>query len=72
MSPCSTRPTSIPPTRRSRRFEAIAWDKGGQLLAAGELAALTQRYPRAKRISLPQATVLPGLIDAHGHVMGLG
>lgn len=54
------------------QVRAIAWDSGGQLLAAGELASLIERYPRAKRISLPQATVLPGLIDAHGHVMGLG
>jgi len=54
------------------QVQAIAWNRGGQLLAVGDVATLARRYPHAKRISLPQATVLPGLIDAHGHVMGLG
>lgn len=51
---------------------AIAWDKAGRVLAVGEAAALRQQYPRATRIEKPAATVIPGLIDAHGHVMGLG
>ena len=30
------------------------------------------RYPRAKRIDASGKAVIPGLIDAHGHLMGLG
>jgi predicted amidohydrolase YtcJ len=51
---------------------AIAWGEDGRVVAAGDLATLAKRYPHARRVSLPQATLLPGLIDAHGHVMGLG
>lgn len=54
------------------QVRAIAWERGGRLLATGEAAALVKQYPHARRISLPRATLLPGLIDAHGHVMGLG
>lgn len=35
--------------------------------------ALTQRFPNVdQRIDMQGQTVLPGLIDAHGHVQGLG
>ena len=54
------------------QVQAIAWGKDGRLLATGDLATLAGRYPKAHRVSLPKATLLPGLIDAHGHVMGLG
>lgn len=52
--------------------EAIAWDRSGRLLAVGSAQELHARYPQASRIDKPGATVIPGLIDAHGHVMGLG
>lgn len=51
---------------------AMAWDGDGRLLAVGNADALLQRYPAAERIDAGDATVVPGLIDAHGHVMGLG
>lgn len=51
---------------------AMAWDSAGRLLAVGEAKALAARYPNAERIEAGNATVIPGLIDAHGHVMGLG
>ncbi|MFT4255515.1 MAG: amidohydrolase [Pseudoxanthomonas sp.] len=54
------------------QVQAIAWDEAGKLLAAGDSAALARQFPDAKRIDRPDATVIPGLIDAHGHVMGLG
>ncbi|HEY0335006.1 MAG TPA: amidohydrolase [Stenotrophomonas sp.] len=54
------------------QVDAIAWDANGKLLATGKAAALASRYPQSKRIDLPRATLIPGLIDAHGHVMGLG
>lgn len=51
---------------------AMAWDSSGRLLAVGETRDLAARYPDAHRIDAGDATVIPGLIDAHGHVMGLG
>ncbi|TQM17664.1 hypothetical protein FB548_1049 [Pseudoxanthomonas sp. 3HH-4] len=52
--------------------EALAWDATGRVLAVGDAKALLARYPDAKRIDATGKTVIPGLIDAHGHVMGLG
>ncbi|TWI09537.1 hypothetical protein IP93_02154 [Lysobacter ruishenii] len=54
------------------RAQAMAFDDGGAILALGETAALLKQYPKATRIDVGNATVAPGLIDAHGHVAGLG
>jgi predicted amidohydrolase YtcJ len=51
---------------------ALTWDENGRLLAVGERTALLDRYPGARRIDAGGATVVPGLIDAHGHVMSQG
>ncbi len=51
---------------------ALVWDDSGRLLDVGDARVLRGKYPRAERIDAGQATVIPGLIDAHGHVMGLG
>src|SRR5690606_18143909 len=51
---------------------AIAWDKDGRILATGEAAELRHRYPQARHIDAGDATVIPGLIDAHAHLMELG
>lgn len=53
------------------QFEAIAIG-GGKVLALGTFTELNLRYPAAEQISGDGATLLPGLIDAHAHVMGLG
>ena len=52
--------------------EALAWDEGGRVLAVGSAQEVLALYPRATRIDAAGKTVIPGLIDAHGHVMGLG
>jgi predicted amidohydrolase YtcJ len=52
--------------------QAMAYDGDGRILALGGTAELLARYPDAKRIEAGNATVIPGLIDAHGHVEGLG
>lgn len=52
--------------------EAMAWDARGRILALGGAKELLARYPDAVRIDAAGKTVIPGLIDAHGHVMGLG
>ena len=51
---------------------ALAYDADGRLLAVGDAGALAQRWPGANRVDLGDATIVPGLIDAHGHVAGLG
>ncbi|RMH88663.1 amidohydrolase [Lysobacter pythonis] len=51
---------------------ALVHDDDGRILALGDSAALAAEYPRAKHLDLGDATVIPGLIDAHGHMMGLG
>lgn len=51
---------------------AMAWDAQGRLLEVGEAQAVLARHPRALRVDAGDATVIPGLIDAHGHLMFLG
>lgn len=51
---------------------AMAWNGDGVLLAVGEAAALKARFRKARVVTARGATVVPGLIDAHGHIMGLG
>lgn len=51
---------------------AMAYDGSGRILALGDIDALRKRYPKARHLDLGQATVIPGLIDAHGHVSGQG
>ncbi len=52
--------------------KAMAYDDTGAILGLGDAAALLKRYPDAKRVDAGQATIIPGLIDAHGHVSELG
>jgi len=52
--------------------EAMVWGDDGRILAVGEADALAAEYPGARRLELGDATVIPGLIDAHGHIVGLG
>jgi predicted amidohydrolase YtcJ len=51
---------------------AMAWGDDGRVLMLGDTATVLARYPDAERIDVGTATVIPGLIDAHGHLMGLG
>lgn len=51
---------------------ALVYDAGGRILAVGDAAALAKQYPDARRLDVGKATVVPGLIDAHAHVGGLG
>ncbi|MEX2463110.1 MAG: amidohydrolase, partial [Balneolaceae bacterium] len=52
-------------------FEAIAV-QDGKVLALGLESDIEENYPALRRIDGEGKTVLPGLIDAHAHVMGLG
>jgi predicted amidohydrolase YtcJ len=54
------------------RFAALAFDDSGKIIAVGSGAEVAARAPKARHVDLLGKTVLPGLIDAHGHVFGLG
>jgi len=50
----------------------LAWDASGHLLMVGNARSLLERFPDAQRLDATGATVVPGLIDAHGHIMSQG
>ena len=52
--------------------EAMAWDGEGRILAIGSVEDVGSAWPGAERIDLGDATVVPGMIDSHGHLMSLG
>ena len=52
-------------------FTGLAFDQG-RVLGVGDAAALAKQYPDAVRIDGQGKTLLPGLIDAHGHVFRIG
>jgi len=51
---------------------AMVWDADGRILAVGDAGELQRLHPEAERIDAGDATVVPGLIDAHAHLVGLG
>ncbi|WP_374555451.1 amidohydrolase [Thermomonas sp.] len=54
------------------QVEAMAFDAEGKVLALGNVRELLAQHPGATRLDVGNATVVPGLIDAHGHMSGLG
>src|SRR5438105_15926539 len=44
----------------------------GKIAAVGSADELRAAHPNARLIDIGGATVLPGLIDAHAHLYGLG
>lgn len=54
------------------QFTAFAFDDKGKITAVGSAADVAARAPGARQVDMQGRTVLPGLIDAHGHVFGLG
>jgi len=52
-------------------FTALAI-KDGKIVAIGDTSELNAKYQGIETLDLEGRTVIPGLIDAHGHVMGLG
>jgi predicted amidohydrolase YtcJ len=51
---------------------AMVYDASGRILAVGEAEALAKQFPQARRVEMGKATLVPGLIDAHAHIGGLG
>jgi predicted amidohydrolase YtcJ len=54
------------------QFSSLAFDDNGKIVAVGSAKDVAARAPQAKHVDMAGRTVLPGLIDAHGHVFGLG
>ena len=54
-----------------QRFSGLVFDVG-HVVATGDAADLRKAYPQASIIDGQGKTLLPGLIDAHGHVIDLG
>jgi len=46
--------------------------KGNRIVWVGDTAEAQRRFPETRAIDLRGATVLPGIIDAHTHLIGLG
>jgi predicted amidohydrolase YtcJ len=57
--------------KKLHHFSALVFDEG-RVVRTGEAATLRRAYPDARIIDGNGSTLLPGLIDAHGHVMYLG
>ncbi|WP_246606449.1 amidohydrolase [Novilysobacter antarcticus] len=54
------------------RAQAMAFDREGRILALGSREAVQAEFPNGALLDVGPTTVVPGLIDAHGHVAGLG
>jgi predicted amidohydrolase YtcJ len=54
-----------------KHFNALVFDLG-KVVETGDAGALRRKYRRAQIIEGHGRTLLPGLIDAHGHVFALG
>lgn len=54
-----------------QKFSGLVFDEG-KVLIVGDAAALQGQYPAAHVIDGQGRTLLPGLIDAHGHVLDMG
>jgi predicted amidohydrolase YtcJ len=52
-------------------FSVLLFDDAGRIIATGD-DALLESHPDAQQVDGGGKTVLPGLIDAHAHVAGLG
>lgn len=51
--------------------EAVAV-RGGKIVFVGTREKTLQAFPEGQRVELPGATIVPGLADAHGHLLNLG
>lgn len=55
-----------------QRFTSLGFDDLGRVIAVGSEKDTAARLPDAQHIDAQGKTLLPGLIDAHGHVFELG
>jgi len=52
-------------------YGAIAFERTGEIVGIGENDSMRTAFPDARQIDVQGKTVLPGLIDSHGHLHGL-
>ena len=57
--------------QRLPEASAMVFSDEGEIIALGETAALRAAWPDARFMDLQGKVVVPGLIDAHGHLYGL-
>ena len=58
--------------RQLQQFSVLVFDDvSGKVLARGD-SSIAAQYPKAAQLNGQGKTLLPGLIDGHGHVLGLG
>jgi len=57
--------------KQGKTVQAFA-HKDGIIIATGHPTSLTETYPNARQVDLEGHTIVPGFIDAHGHLLGLG
>ena len=50
---------------------SMAFTRDGEILGIGENEPMSRIYAGARQVNLDGKTVLPGLIDSHGHLYGL-
>lgn len=55
-----------------QEVEALVYNATGKIVDRGNRAEMASQYPDAQVQDLGTATVIPGLIDAHGHLLNLG
>jgi len=58
--------------QQTPRHDAAIFVRDGKIVATGALADLRAAHPNARLIDYGDATILPGLTDAHAHLYGLG
>ncbi len=46
--------------------------RSGKFIAVGNVEELRQQFPGAQNIDMDGNTIIPGIIDAHAHLLGLG
>ncbi|MES3023785.1 MAG: amidohydrolase [Pseudomonadota bacterium] len=54
------------------QFSSLAFDDAGRVIGVGSADEMAAKAPKARHLDLQGRTILPGLIDAHGHVFNLG
>jgi predicted amidohydrolase YtcJ len=54
------------------QFASLAFDDNGRIIAVGAAPEVAAKAPGARHVDMQGRTMLPGLIDAHGHVFALG
>lgn len=51
--------------------DSIVFSNSGEIKFVGNVEPMREMFPDAKQIDLQGKTIIPGLIDAHGHLAGL-